>query len=101
MPRPRRTHAIAARVPPSVRTILVEHAEECQRTLSTEVRLWAEFAAATIVFRRLSAPDVEETPEIDQARASAREDMGRYLGELLSHAVLLPEPLLLPALSMN
>ncbi len=100
MPRPRRTHAIAARVPPSVRTILVEHAEEFQRTLSTEVRLWAEFAAATIVFRRMSAPDVEETPEVVQARALAREDMGEFLRELLPCPMILPEPLM-PAFSMN
>ena len=100
MPRPRRTHAIAARVPPSVRTILVEHAAECQRTLSRELALWAGFAAASLVFTRLSAREVEPTPELEQARDTARDDMGAFLAELLPHSVLLPEPLL-PVPSMN
>jgi hypothetical protein len=99
----RRTKAVAARVPPTVRTILAEHAAETGRTLSAELRLWAEFAAATTVFTRLSAPGIESSPDVEQARHDSREDMSRYLAELLPHEVWLPldaEPLL-PIPSMN
>ncbi len=92
-----RASVIASRVPKSVREILIMHAADCERTLSTETRLWLQFGAASVVHAALHQPGTEATAEVAQARA----DMSRYLAELLPHAVIMPTESLLPALSMN
>jgi hypothetical protein len=81
---------VAVRVPPPVRQILIEHAEDTERTLSDEMRLWLQFAAASVVFTTLHQPGIEESAEVIKARRESREDMHRYMLELLPHAVVMP-----------
>jgi hypothetical protein len=82
-----RASIVGARVPEAVRRILIEHATDCERTLSAETCLWLKWAAAAIVHATLHTPGIEESPEVVRARRESAEDMHRYLAELLPHAV--------------
>jgi hypothetical protein len=73
-----------------VREILITHADDRGRTLSLEVALWAQFAAAAIVHSALHQAGTELTPEVLQARADSGADMSRFLRELLPHSVEWP-----------